>query len=117
MDKWKWKKKLALAEQLEFFGAKKKGFVSVYAKKPRILCKVKLPVANSDRLTREPIQFNDKKRQMAALYQQQRQLGMQSAFVGYDQLAAVHMAQDGQGQPLGLAGTNIHSQLFGGIFK
>ena len=38
MTKWK---KERLAEQLKFFGAKKTEFISVYAKKPRILCKAK----------------------------------------------------------------------------
>lgn len=34
-----WHKKSKLTEQLKFFGAKKQGFISVYAKKPRILVK------------------------------------------------------------------------------
>ena len=42
MIKFLWKKKIALAEQLKFFGASKVDFISVYAKKPRILCKVKV---------------------------------------------------------------------------
>ena len=39
---FKWHKKSKLSEQLKFFGAKKQGFISVYAKKPRIRVKVKV---------------------------------------------------------------------------
>ena len=39
---FEWHKKSKLAEQLKFFGAKKQGFISVYAKKPRILVKPKV---------------------------------------------------------------------------
>ena len=42
MKSFQWKNKQSLAEQLKFFGAKKQGFISVYAKKPRILCKAKV---------------------------------------------------------------------------
>lgn len=40
MIKFLWKKKERLNEQLNFFNAKKKRFVSVYASKPRIRIKV-----------------------------------------------------------------------------
>ena len=42
MKSFQWKNKQSLAEQLKFFGAKKQGFISAYAKKPRILCKAKV---------------------------------------------------------------------------
>ncbi len=38
---WRWKKKEAIKEQCSFFGYKPKRFISVYAKKPRILVKAK----------------------------------------------------------------------------
>lgn len=77
MDKFLWKKKTALAEQLRFFGAKKQKFISVYARKPRIRVKVKrgykvdIPrVINID--------YNDIRQrhidmQMRDLYQRQQQ--------------------------------------------
>jgi len=37
---FEWYKKGELVDQLKFFGAKKQGFISVYAKKPRIRVKV-----------------------------------------------------------------------------
>lgn len=41
MNKFAWKDKDKLKEQLKFFKAKKQKFISVYAKKPRIRVKVK----------------------------------------------------------------------------
>lgn len=38
-----WNDKKRLAEQLKFFGAKKRGFISCYAKKPRIKVAIEDP--------------------------------------------------------------------------
>lgn len=59
MIDWQWKKKDALAEQLKFFGAKKQKFISVYAKKPRILIKVKDDRIHIDlnKIRREQIEY------------------------------------------------------------
>ena len=77
--------------QLKFFGFKPKRFISSYAKKPRIICKVK---AN-----RKPIKTrlcDDIGRQIAALYQGQMNRGMQNTFTGYSQIAAAQNAAQQQ---------------------
>jgi len=45
MTRWQ---KERLTEQLKFFGAKKTKFISVYARKPRILCKAKTNANGTD---------------------------------------------------------------------
>ena len=68
---FQWKNKQSLAEQLKFFGAKKQGFISVYAKKPRVLCKVK-SVKDNDisigDIGNRGVAMSDVDRQMAAMY-------------------------------------------------
>lgn len=66
-----WEKE-RLAEQLKFFGAKKTKFISVYAKKPRIVCKVKV---KSSALSDAIQARHYGNRQIAALYQSQLQGG------------------------------------------
>ena len=121
---WQWKKKEALSEQLKFFGAKKQGFVSVYAKKPRILCKVKSKGAvalgglagASNRIG------NDVDRHMSALYQCQMMQGIQNSVQGYSQLAMAQsaMMQPNQGYILDRAqaqhGSLRQGNIFGGQF-
>lgn len=111
--KWEWKRKSELAEQLKFFGAKKKKFVSVYAKKPRILIKTKakakadnyLRVANIDR-------------ELSALHQHQRLLGAADRSYAYQQMAAAQLGATGLGQAVsagGAIGMCAMAGLFGGI--
>lgn len=80
-----------LNDQCKFFGFKPKRFISTYANKPRILVKVKAKV-NESRVTN--IDYNDilaaerqvaGERQMAALYQQQMNMGIQNSTLAYQQ--------------------------------
>lgn len=89
MTKWQ---KERLTEQLKFFGAKKTKFISVYAKKPRIVCRAKVKQVSSNRFIRESIGFDNKEIQLAALYNQQRQMGIHNSSLGYSQMAAMNHA-------------------------
>ena len=84
--------------QLKFFGFKPKRFISSYAKKPRIICKVKSKgVASLGGLAGASNKIgNDVDRQMSALYQHQMMQGIQNSAQGYGQLA---MAQNAMMQP------------------
>ena len=93
MIKFLWKKKIALAEQLKFFGASKVDFISVYAKKPRILCKVKVNLnhfgmpsaaaiarqAIPVNITANPVNINTQNAQRQELFN----AGMQNAQFAY----------------------------------
>ena len=130
MNNWKWKKKEALAEQLKFFGAKKQGFISVYAKKPRILCKAKAKptVTNTD--------YKDNRRafmenQLAKMNQAQRQfnsmnnnplfqlgLGQSSAAAHAVQQQSIAMRSAAMCQARAFErglGLGINNGLFGGL--
>ena len=83
-DDFLWLKKKRLKEQLNFFNADKKGFISDYAKKPRILMKEKkqvndFPVVDNHRYLRE-------------MREQQLNRGMQHSSIGYRQAAMLDMA-------------------------
>ena len=84
MTRWE---KERLTEQLKFFGAKKTRFISCYAKKPRILCKVKV--------TNIPMQYGAE-RQLANLYQDQLNRCIERSFLGYNQMAQAQMAMSHQ---------------------
>lgn len=80
--------------QFKFFGYKPKRFISVYARKPRVRVKIKVKHDNS-RVTN--VNYNDSRtayidRQMAALYQQQMQMGNQQSAMAYGQGAAAQQA-------------------------
>ena len=86
MNNFLWKKKIALAEQLKFFGASKVDFISVYAKKPRILCKVKvnlnhfgMPSAAAIARQAIPVNINTQNAQRQELFN----AGMQNAQFAY----------------------------------
>lgn len=78
-----WEKE-RLAEQLKFFGAKKTKFISVYAKKPRIVCKAKV--------TSTPMQYGSE-RYLGNLYQDQLNRGIQNSQFGFLQMSAARDAQ------------------------
>lgn len=84
MSNWRWKRKALLAEQLKFFGAKKQKFISVYAKKPRILCKVKAKARSNAAFQHQ---------QLSEMYQQQMNRGLQGSAYGYNQMVALQQAQ------------------------
>jgi len=81
-----WHEKKRLADQLEFFNHKPKRFISCYARKPRILIKVK-SIA-----TLNPATNLDRERQLSALYQSQLDRGIQRGAQGYQQMAIAQMA-------------------------
>lgn len=72
---FEWHKKSKLAEQLKFFGAKKQGFISVYAKKPRIRVKAKVDRPLGDVL--RDISLKQGREQLDLMrIEQARQLGL-----------------------------------------
>ena len=77
MTRWR---KERLAEQLKFFGAKKTEFISVYAKKPRILCKAKVKQLVS-------ASHAAGQAQLSALYQTQINKGIERSALGFNQMA------------------------------
>lgn len=93
MTRWK---KERLAEQLKFFGAKKTKFISVYAKKPRILCKDESKQAVS-------APGAARQAQLSWLYQAQVNRGIERGLLGFNQMAQAQMAMSQQSQaiPLG----------------
>ena len=80
----RWKKE-RLAEQLKFFGAKKTEFISVYAKKPRILCKAKAKQLVS-------ASHADGQAQLSTLYQTQINRGIERSAFGFSQMAQAQSA-------------------------
>ena len=95
MNNWE---KERLAEQLKFFGAKKTKFISVYAKKPRIVCKAKV--------TSTPMQYGSE-RYLGNLYQDQLNRGVQNSQFGFLQMSAArdaHLQAMSQTANLGLSG-------------
>lgn len=82
MTRWK---KERLAEQLKFFGAKKTEFISVYAKKPRILCKAKakqlVGASHTAGQTR-----------LSTLYQTQINRGIERSAFGFNQMVQAQSA-------------------------
>lgn len=102
--------------QFKFFGYKPKRFISCYAKKPRIVIRVKKVIAYID-----PAIRIEKDRQLAALFNQQRQSGIQYTNLGYQQMAAMNMAHGNQQAQMNgclgnLAGLGqINSGMFGGM--
>jgi len=99
-NKGRWNKE-RLAEQLKFFGAKKLGFISCYAKKPRILMTntkkaddMLLSIGRKQAISRQAVVDAGR----MALYQQQTQMGMQNSQMGYMQMANMNMQQSGLGQ-------------------
>lgn len=119
MNNWQWKKKATLAEQLKFFGAKKQKFISVYAKKPRILVKVKESAdeallrigkeQQAERASSRSAEIN-RESQLASLYQQQIQMGTQRSSVGCSQMAVAQ-----QGMYGGQGGSGLHYMQLGGF--
>jgi len=100
-----WEKKGSLSEQLKFFGAKKQSFISCYAKKPRIVMKVK-SIA-----TMNPATKLARDRQLSALYQSQLNRGTQHGALGFQQMA---MAQTQSNNAL-CGGLGTYAQGMGNI--
>lgn len=103
MTRWE---KERLTEQLKFFGSKKTKFISCYARKPRILLVNKPKEVKSHLRT-------DIDRQIAALYQNQLNRGLQGSVLGFSQMVAAQQAQQmglhpnsliGSGQAGGMGG-------------
>ena len=120
MNKFLWKKKIALAEQLKFFGASKVDFISVYAKKPRVLCKAKdKPKEQSEFLQGGPVlnaRLADARE--SALYQQQMTLGIQNSARGFIQMAGLQQANaqmNFNSYPSGLNQQKLGQSLFGSL--
>ena len=81
--------KSRLSEQLKYFGYCGKRFVSEYASKPRIVCKVKVKrVASASCVARQA--------QLSALYQTQLNRGLERSYLGYNQMAHAQMARSHQ---------------------
>jgi hypothetical protein len=108
MTRWE---KERLAEQLKFFGAKKTEFISVYAKKPRILCKAKAKQLVS-------ASYTAGQAQLSALYQTQINKGIERRLFGCNQMALAQRAmsnQLGYAQAIGMQNHGLSGGL-GGIF-
>jgi|GEM_PF-3023585 len=107
----RWYEKKRLTEQLKFFNYKPKRFISVYAKKPRILVKEKT------------YRIDLRSQTMIASMQSQIYTGMQNTHNAYLQREAMLANQQaaigsqGQGLSSGLGGAGI-ATVFGlrGIF-
>ena len=107
MNNFLWKKKIALAEQLKFFGASKVDFISVYAKKPRILCKVKvnsnhfgMPSAAAIARQANPVNINTQNAQRQELFN----AGMQNAQFAYLAQQDVRSMYESMGQGAQMTG-------------
>lgn len=85
MSDFMWKKRERLTEQLKFFGAKKQQFISIYAKKPRILMRNKIE-------TGDPRVDALRQDRMVALYHHQLMRGMQSSSLGCSQMYQASMS-------------------------
>jgi len=98
MNDWQWKKKERLAEQLKFFNHKPKRFISCYSKtKPRISMKEKR------------YKIDLRTNTLSDLYQDQLNRGIQCSSLGYQQMAAMGMAQSQyHGLNAGLSGLGGH---------
>jgi hypothetical protein len=81
-----------LKEQLKFFGAKQKRFISVYAKKPRVRVKAK---AENPRVYNKSPDAREAafQAQLSGLYNQQMQLGIQNSSMGFNQMIGAQRAQ------------------------
>ena len=86
MTRWQ---KERLADQLKFFGAKKTKFISMYARKPRVL------MSNTKKATYAPLSLGRQQAMAAqaladarsmALYQQQTQLDIQNSSNAFYQM-------------------------------
>ena len=100
VDNWVWIKKERLSEQLQFFKAKKTKFISVYAKKPRILINQSTPKMRG---------YNKSPDALEALYQSQMMRGIQNSALG-----CVQMSAAGQAQAAGQAASQNCLLSFGG---
>lgn len=112
---FEWHKKSKLAEQLKFFGARKQGFISVYAKKPRILVKPKVDdraLINLGKWRAESVLYNaqmdrqmniNKRGSLSNLYAQGMQnvgMGGYGGFYGSSACASGAMRQQQANQEL-----------------
>lgn len=72
--------------QCKFFGFKPKRFISVYAKKPRILVKVKSETIKLTNIMSAQSRLDySNQLQLTTLYNQQRQMGIQNSSIAYQQ--------------------------------
>ena len=91
MTRWQ---KERLAEQLKFFGAKKTKFISVYARKPRILCKAKVNQSAASMAERRGQSGIDQQRALQELCNAQYLRGTQNNPLGFAQASQLQaMAQ------------------------
>ncbi len=109
MTRWQ---KERLTEQLKFFGAKKTKFISCYAKKPRIVCRVKLDLPNVDASARD--NGNYAREQLSLLYGEQLGRGVQNSALGFNQMAVAQQAQQMGLHPNSLIGTGQSNHGLGG---
>ena len=94
-----WLDKKRITEQLKFFGAKKQMFISVYAKKPRILVKITNKTHNStNESAMNDCLANERERQLSALYRSQLNMGIANSSLGFNQMAQAQQAQYNQSQ-------------------
>ena len=74
-------------EQFKFFGYKPKRFISVYAKKPRIVYRAKVKQSASSAAMQAGICAARQSQAYAALYKNQLNRGMQGSVFGFNQMA------------------------------
>jgi len=100
-----------LHEQLDFFGAKKKRYVSIYANKPRIRVRNKTKAPNSDNL-----KFIANERYSFACQDPRLGMGLQGMqALGAQNSQSAAMAQRGN-LASGMGASGLSAALFGSIF-
>ena len=98
MTRWQ---KERLAEQLKFFGAKKTKFISVYARKPRILCKAKVKKSAASLAERRQQSGIDQQRALQDLYNDQYLRGTQNTSAGFNSMIQAQMGISNQLNSIG----------------
>ena len=103
MNDWQWKKRAELSKQLKFFKAKKQKFISCYAGKPRIRMSIEFKQSASSIAIKSS---RNGQLQLAAIYQNQLNRGMQNSALGYQQMvyAQQSMAAAQAGSMIGAGG-------------
>lgn len=107
----RWQKK-RLADQLKFFGAKKTKFISVYARKPRILCKVKVKQSAASLAEMRGQADLNQQRALQDLYNDQFLRGTQNTSAGFNSMI---QAQTGISNQLNSIGAPSACGAFGGL--
>jgi len=112
MTRWQ---KERLAEQLKFFGAKKTKFISVYARKPRILCKVKVKQSAASLAERRGQVDLNQQRALQDLYNAQYLRGAQNTSAGFSSMAQTKMDISNRLNSIGALSACGAFGAFGGV--